>query len=127
VSLDPGADPALWKSSFDSFAVAVRRAAASQEDLEAKFGGAEVRWNVTYAYTSERTQLYFLEAEGLLKGHPAIMVWASLLPSAAAKAERLKRGTRITIRGKIGPVSHHRSPEHPQGVDVVQPVECTIE
>jgi len=127
VTLDPSADPALWKTSFDSFAVAVKQAIAANENLEAKFFGQEVRWEVTFAYTSPRNELYFAEVEPLRYGDRGVLVWAGLLKGAADKAEALERGQRITLRGKIGPITSGLSAEHPLGYHVVRPVECSIE
>lgn len=121
------ADPSLWESNFYSFAAAVKAAVKGGENLENKFTGHEVRWTVTFHDFLEQRALYFEEAEPLRKDNRAILVWATLLPSEADKADRLKRGARLTLHGKIGPVTSARSAANPYEEIRLGPIDCLIE
>jgi len=122
-----GADPTQWKTQFNSFAAAVRQASQEGENLEELFTGHQVDWEVTFASLTERTTLYFLESEPLLKSDRGIRVWASLLPSQAPRAVELIAGDKIRLRGKIGPVTSARSATHPLDEIRIGPIECTFE
>jgi hypothetical protein len=123
----PRADPTQWKTNFASFAEAIQLAIRDQENLEDKFQGQMVEWTVTYRSCKERVNLYFDEAQPLLEANRGINIWATLLPSEASKTDNLKRGTQVVIRGKIGTVTSARTAEHPLGVVILGPIECTVE
>lgn len=126
IALDEQADPNAWRTSFDSFAVAAQRALSDEAAMKAKFEGQEIRWTVTFQYALERTQIYFLEAEPLRNKTRGIAVWATILNSEAPKAQKLKRGQKFTLQGKLGPITSARSADHPEGYTIIRPLECVL-
>ena len=127
IELDPNADPELWRTSFDSFAVALKDAMARNELLQDKFSGQTVDWVVTFDDLLQSNAIYFREAEPLRHPDRGILVWATVLPSQVKNAEKLVPGQRFRLTGKIGPVLKGRSAEHPLGNITVRPLECSVE
>ena len=123
----PRADPSKWETNFDSFAEAIQLAIRDGDDLEDKFQGHKVRWTVTFRTCRQGINLYFYEAESLLNANRGIDVWATLLPSETAKASNIRPGTKVVVEGKIGTVTSARTAEHPLGVVILGPIECTVE
>jgi hypothetical protein len=127
IKLDPNADPELWRTSFDSFAVALKDAMARTELLQDKFSGQTVDWVVTFDDLLQGNSVYFREAEPLRDSDYGILVWATVLPSQIKNAEKLVPGQRFRLTGKIGPVLKGRSAQHPLGNITVRPLECSVE
>jgi hypothetical protein len=127
IKLDPNADPEQWRTSFDSFAVALKDAMAHNELLEDKFTGKSIDWVVTFDDLLQSNSIYFREAEPLRHSDHGILVWATVLPSQVENAEKLVAGQRFRLTGKIGPVLKGRSAEHPLGNITVRPLECSVE
>jgi hypothetical protein len=126
VKLDPNADPELWHTSFDSFAVALKDSMERNELLEPKYSGQMVDWVVTFDDLLQGNSVYFREAEPLRHSDHGILVWATVLPSQVENAEKLVPGQRFRLTGKIGPVLRGRSAEYPLGNITVRPLECSI-
>lgn len=127
IKLDPNADPELWRTSFDSFAVALKDSMQRNELLEPKYSGQMVDWVVTFDDLLQGNSVYFREAEPLRHSDHGILVWATVLPSQVENAEKLVPGQRFRLTGKIGPVLRGRSAEYPLGNITVRPLECSIE
>ena len=127
IKLDPNADPELWRTSFASFAVALKESMERNELLEPKYSGQTVDWVVTFDELLQTNSIYFREAEPLRDSDHGILVWATVLPSQVDNAAKLVPGQRFRLTGKIGPVLKGRSAQHPLGNITVRPLECSVE
>jgi hypothetical protein len=124
-----------WESDFTAFAEAVKSAIKRGDNLEAKFTGRPIQWDVTFRKFSrvppaappmqERGYLYFDEAVALQGENPAIDIHADLRKDAFKEAAKLKPGQKLTIRCKIG-IAIQQFQEGILKMVIIGPSDCEI-